>query len=707
MLPLKPLPHHYAMENLASVYDEEAMTALELAGRTTAKINETVEAFNKLKQGTDQSIMGQNTLIDSRMAAQDNAIRKMNDETMPEKVKEEFQENLDNGTFEDMVDTYAGELEARVDNLLGAIGEGSTTLDAEVIDIRVDGEGTTHANAGESVRYQNSKMLEILLRESEDLSATAHAMHWATILKGNVTESSKRMTDPSKIFGVGELIPAGLTHIAVKTDEPVTLHFFDPVFQTDANSTGSITLRKSKTIYPKKEMGVTFSGVATLCVYSDTPYFLGIQGTVKFELDNVAFPVLLDIAEDGLATYSYTVSEHCNMDVVVKSFAMETGTDEVHLPLHTSHLYVEPTTGDIVEPRLYCATTPVYSNRGYKRITIKMTEFTDQVYALIYFYDKAGNWLGRSGALNLGYGSTELMGDSFRIVISTLNMTTADYYDPARVVEITLSHKNNRRDGMPNAGAYNLYSGKGIINVKLIGDSITQGSQSTGYIEYTDGDFIIRGNGDTYPNAGDDYVVGDYLGTRGSIKWYEATSGSGWGQLLKAYFERKFKCTVKNYGMGGATVTDLINNLETLVTDTDHIVVVMIGTNDRKTVDRNEYIPQLRHLVYTLKAKGKEVILVSPPPVAPIAELPAYFFHAEDIANYMATIADDFNIQYINLFNEMCQYCEYRNKDIGEYLGTDGIHPNDTGYELMYRIITRGLGLAPAVTGKTHYTSKW
>lgn len=149
---LNPLNHHYAMENPASVYDEEAMTALELAGRTTAKVNETVRAFNELESQTNEHLENQDKTIAQRMQAQDNAIAKMNNETMPTKVKTEFQKNLDNGTFEGMVDTYAGNLEARVDNLLGAVPEGGTSMDAEVIDARTDHHGKTWANAGQAIR---------------------------------------------------------------------------------------------------------------------------------------------------------------------------------------------------------------------------------------------------------------------------------------------------------------------------------------------------------------------------------------------------------------------------------------------------------------------------------------------------------------------------------------------------------------------------
>lgn len=146
-MPLNPLNHHYAMENPASVYDEEAMTALELAGRTTAKVNETVRAFNELETQTHK-----------HLETQDNRITKMNDETMPAKVVTEFQKNLDNGTFEGMVDTYAGELEARVDNLLANVPEGGTTMDAEVIDLRTGPTGRVYQNAGTAVREGMKKL---------------------------------------------------------------------------------------------------------------------------------------------------------------------------------------------------------------------------------------------------------------------------------------------------------------------------------------------------------------------------------------------------------------------------------------------------------------------------------------------------------------------------------------------------------------------
>ena len=52
---LEKIPH-YALTTPASIYDEEALTALELAGRTAVKVNECVEEVNKHKTETDETL---------------------------------------------------------------------------------------------------------------------------------------------------------------------------------------------------------------------------------------------------------------------------------------------------------------------------------------------------------------------------------------------------------------------------------------------------------------------------------------------------------------------------------------------------------------------------------------------------------------------------------------------------------------------------
>lgn len=55
---------HYSLTNPASVYDEEALTALELAGRTAVKVNECVNKVNEIDEATQEAIEYMHTNIE-------------------------------------------------------------------------------------------------------------------------------------------------------------------------------------------------------------------------------------------------------------------------------------------------------------------------------------------------------------------------------------------------------------------------------------------------------------------------------------------------------------------------------------------------------------------------------------------------------------------------------------------------------------------
>ncbi len=126
---------HYSLTNPASVYDEEALTALELAGRTAAKVNETVGAFNQLEKRTNDKM------------------KEFETSTVPKLVEKRVETYLNDGEFDEQIEEHIGDLEKRVDNLT-KVPSGSTTGDLELIDIRTGADGKTYPNAGEAVRGQ-------------------------------------------------------------------------------------------------------------------------------------------------------------------------------------------------------------------------------------------------------------------------------------------------------------------------------------------------------------------------------------------------------------------------------------------------------------------------------------------------------------------------------------------------------------------------
>lgn len=151
---------HFALHTPGTIYDTEAMTSLELAARTAGKVNEVVEDQNNLRDTTTQRL-GE----------------------IPADVSREVKKHIDNGAFDTQIDKHTEallkgieareeemerELNAtesslghRLDNLLGKVSEGSTTMDAEIIDARIGADKVTYTSVGKAIRDQFDKKANV------------------------------------------------------------------------------------------------------------------------------------------------------------------------------------------------------------------------------------------------------------------------------------------------------------------------------------------------------------------------------------------------------------------------------------------------------------------------------------------------------------------------------------------------------------------
>lgn len=198
---IKKFPDHYAMTSPASVYDEEAMTALELAGRTAAKLNEVIDQSNQTAANVHGAL-----------------------ETLPHYVDNTVEERVDkyveDGTFDEAIDRYAGNLESRLDNLAGTVKAGSTTMDAEVIDTRVGFDGTAYASAGAAVRAQVNDVT-VAVNDRFSVKATAcgyksnynRAAMWEQGWIGEDGNPGNTGTDNAKYIRTRDYIPAYVSRI--------------------------------------------------------------------------------------------------------------------------------------------------------------------------------------------------------------------------------------------------------------------------------------------------------------------------------------------------------------------------------------------------------------------------------------------------------------------------------------------------------------
>lgn len=208
---VEKLNPHYSMTNPASIYDEEALTALELAGRTAAKVNEVVDAQNKVREDVDNQI----------------------NHVIPETIANDVQDHIENGDFDAQINEFTGDIQqtvhesedqlraeinqlgVRVDNLLGQVTTGSTSMDAEIIDMRTGVDGKAYTSAGDAIRKQVGSLpfgREAILESSnQDLNTYTNAGTYVVVTGNLVNKPSAIETGETVRYlvveGFGPVIP--------------------------------------------------------------------------------------------------------------------------------------------------------------------------------------------------------------------------------------------------------------------------------------------------------------------------------------------------------------------------------------------------------------------------------------------------------------------------------------------------------------------
>lgn len=165
---MKNISHFNLPENTNKLYANEARSSISLTREVAEKINELVDAYNELarvdlawKQEQDGRVRG------AIVYMKDNLMNSLND--MIETLKA-------TGFVDERIKAHINILIQRVDNLLGSVKEGSTTLDAELIDVRVDANGNVQANAGEQVR-KIERLVNGIMTNSLNIY---NALNWTT-----------------------------------------------------------------------------------------------------------------------------------------------------------------------------------------------------------------------------------------------------------------------------------------------------------------------------------------------------------------------------------------------------------------------------------------------------------------------------------------------------------------------------------------------
>ena len=218
------------------------------------------------------------------------------------------------------------------------------------------------------------------------------------------------------------------------------------------------------------------------------------------------------------------------------------------------------------------------------------------------------------------------------------------------------------------------------FKIVLGGDSITHGVGGTGFSQ--DGDVIL---------------------STSSRTWYRNTSGYCWAKLFKEHIEDNYKAIVTNNGCSGSNSDIWNDNKETLIPSDTDLCILTIGTNDRNARDGvttkaealSNYYDNITSIVKYCHSNNIDIILVSPIPASSENEAEDRLCHIYELNGILQKVASENNIEYINLYSEIYYHMLDHKLSLNDYLG-DGLHPNDSGYKLMYYKYMKLLNLAPS-----------
>lgn len=224
-----------------------------------------------------------------------------------------------------------------------------------------------------------------------------------------------------------------------------------------------------------------------------------------------------------------------------------------------------------------------------------------------------------------------------------------------------------------------LVNKKEVYNIKLVGDSITAGLQGTGY--------------DASKNGGGELIANDV---------YSNVKGHCWANSFKNYIESKFLgVSVKNYGISGATAEFINKYKKDIIRTEDDLVIIMIGTNNRNSLgDINRLYANLQSIINYCTEHNKEIILMSNIPASLTNENKQSVMHMEDVDMIVGSVAKINKLPWISVFKLMKNYLKNTGTSLDSIL-SDGLHPNDMGYDIMYYLITEAIGFSVPIENYT------
>lgn len=159
---------------------------------------------------------------------------------------------------------------------------------------------------------------------------------------------------------------------------------------------------------------------------------------------------------------------------------------------------------------------------------------------------------------------------------------------------------------------------------------------------------------------------------------------------------------VKNWGISGRASRSMDLDKEKWIESDDDILLCQMGTNDRAYAPWGFTKEHQKNVIEYARSNGKKFIMMSsiPSSMRDETEVSPRYFHMDDIQVKLQELAHEMKVPFISNYQWFMDYTLFTGRTIDELL-KDGLHPNDDGYEVIYRNVVQKLGFGYKRPGAT------
>lgn len=591
-------------------------------------------------------------------------------ETTEKKITNEVNQR---SKAEQRIDTELAILRGRI-NVLTNLPEGSTALDAEVIDARIDFTGRKHGSAGDSVRTQFSELFTVV-----------------GCGKNLFNPNDPDVVDGKMFDDSGELNVINAAYMTTGFIMVKEGHIYFATYQL-ADREERTAYMRSFCFYDENKNVVTASASPPVNAYIEVP----TGQNIKYIRVTLGSPNGNNPAKDFQfeahmkSTYEpyhliYEVNNMVEKEVIVKTSStinLFSATD-----VYENVLINDDNPTYYIGNSSYVTTKPIYVN-GFDYLVCQNTSDSALPRAMVFF-DSVGNVLAHYSSVNQSYPATVIPhkmtseGSNSRIPI------------PESAVTVCVSVRSDTQ--IENYMIYCI-KGKNVNPIPIPYVSYSESYRVKQDIEPLERYIKSYFNGKKMVVIGDSITQGYTLNTN-ERRWAEQVASM-------------FNMSLVNYGIGGSEIAQFKVDDNTYnpmciryaeMDDAD-LIIVAGGTNDwnhtHTTLGEfgdtsiNTFYGALDTICKGLLSKyvGKNIMFITPiKRWHALAEGAEYYnpnsmgYILEQFVNAIKKVCGFYGIPVLDMFNE----CTLNPivSSISEAYIPDGTHPNYEGHKIMARQI--------------------